>query len=259
MIERVFDEIDVPGRQARIAKLKIDLGTVPFTGFEEAVVERLEVELRRSLKAALGEIGEEATEAGHSRSEEAVQRELLEHFLLRGTLPFWVPERSAFSLEELVLEMAASDPEGIVEVMLRLGRETRVLERIVLQLRERGLRELVRLLAPEHAALIIAYIGHIREAHRGEPVVPLSERALSRVLWLLAQAYLVRDPGSQFNRRSFVRSVLRGIAAREGLDYADVLAALRQGLDRTAARRSVRSSLPAVVGDLVRELGLGRV
>jgi hypothetical protein len=256
VIERVFDELDVPGRQVWIRKLEIDLGTVPISGFEETVVERLEVELRGAVKAALREVGETATAAGHSRSEEAARRELLEHYLVRGTLPFWAPKRSAFSLEALVLEMAVGDPAGIVAVVRRLGRETRVLERLVLQLREPGLRELIRLLAREHATLIIAYIGHIREAHRGEPLVPLSEEALTRILWLLAQVYLVRDPGSQFNRRSFVRSVLRGIAAREGLEYADVLAALRQGLERTASRRSIRSSLPGVVGELARDLGL---
>jgi Contractile injection system tape measure protein len=251
VIEKVFNELDVPGQRIRIGRLEIDLGTVRFAAFEEEAERRLQVELRRALEKALRETGESSV----SRSEAEARQELLERYLVHGTLPFWAPRRPAFSLEALVLEMAASDPEGLVEVVRRLGRQMRVLERIVLQLQEPGLHELIRQLKPEHSALIISYVGHVREAHRGEPVVPLSDRAFSRVLWLLTQAYLVRDPGSQFNRRSFVRSLLQGIAAREGLEYADVLTALRLGLEKTAARLSVQTSLPGVVDELARELG----
>ncbi len=256
VIERVLDGMDLAGRHVRIGRLEVNLGRLSPADLEGEVERRLERALRRSLEAALRRVGEDPKEDEGIQSREDWRREMLEHCLLYGTLPWWAPRRS-LSLEDLFEEMAGEDPEGLVEAVRELGRSRRVLERLAAQLGEAALRRLVRLLEPEHAVLILTYLGDVRQAHRGRPLVPLSEGALGRVLWVLTQAYLVHDPGSPFHRRSFVRSLLRGLAAREGLRYDDLLAALRRGLERTAGRGLVRSSLPAVVEELAREADEG--
>ncbi|HEX6901171.1 MAG TPA: contractile injection system tape measure protein [Thermoanaerobaculia bacterium] len=254
VIERVLDGMDSGDRHVRIGRLEVNLGRLSPADLEGEMERRLERALRRSLEAALRRVGDDPKEDEGVQSREDWRREMLEHCLLYGTLPWWAPRRS-LSLEDLFEEMAGEDPEGLVEAVRELGRSRRVLERLAAQLGEAALRRLVRLLEPEHAVLILTYLGDVRQAHRGRPLLPLSEGALGRVLWVLTQAYLVHDPGSPFHRRSFVRSLLRGLAAREGLRYEDLLAALRHGLERTAERGLVRSSLPAVVEELAREAG----
>jgi Contractile injection system tape measure protein len=254
VIERVLDGMDLAGRHVRIGRLELNLGRLSPADLEGEMERRLERTLRRSLEAALRRVGEDPKKDEGVQAREEWRREMLEHCLLYGTLPWWAPRRS-LSLEDLFEEMAGEDPEGLVETVRELGRSRRVLERLAAQLGEAALRRLVRLLEPEHAVLILTYLGDVRQAHRTRPLVPLSEGALGRVLWVLTQAYLVHDPGSPFHRRSFVRSLLRGLAAREGLRYEDLLTALRRGLERTAGRGLVRSSLPAVVEELAREAG----
>jgi hypothetical protein len=245
VIERVLDEMDLPGCHVRIGKLEVDLGRISAAGFESEMERRLEEALRRSLEKALRGV--------EAQSREESRRETLEHRLLYGTLPWWATRRPSFSLEALVLEMAEEDPEGLVEAVRDLGRDRRVLERLAAQLGEPALRRLVALLEPEHAALIFAYLVDVREVNRGERLLSLSDRAMARLLWVLTQAYLVSEPGSQFNRRSFVRSLLRGLAAREGLRYEAVLAALLRGLERTAERLPLGSSLLGVLRELGEE------
>ncbi|MFL5386014.1 MAG: contractile injection system tape measure protein, partial [Longimicrobiaceae bacterium] len=249
VIERVLRELDVPGRQVRIERLSVDLGTVSLSALDAELPRLLERELRRALAAALN--GGDREAGVRARPLAQARAELLEHHLLRGTLPFWAPPGT--SLASLVGEMAAAEPARLAGVVRRLGTRTGVVERLVGQLDDRGLARLVRVLEPEHAALVLAYVGDLRRTHRSAPLLPLSERRFGRHLWTLVQAYLVHDPGSEFNRRSFVGSLLRGMSRGHGLSYTALLATLARGLALTRRRRAVRSSLPAVVGELLRE------
>lgn len=253
VIERVLREMDVPGRQVRIERLVVDLGEVPLSELDRELPRLLEHDLRRAVAAALR--GEDREAGVRARPVEQARAELLEHHLLRGTLPFWAPPGT--SLASLVDEMAAQDAGRLADVVRRLGTRPRVLHRLVAQLSERGLARLVRVLEPQHAALVVAYVFDLRRVHRRQPLLPLSDRRFGRELWTLVQTYLVHDPGTGFNRRSFVRSLLRGMSRGQGLDYAALLATLARGLERTRRRRRpAGSSLPAVVGELLREEGI---
>jgi hypothetical protein len=248
VIQRVLEEFDVPGRHIRIDKLDVNLGRLPLGRFEEEGAARLYDALREALSEVLREPG------GGSQPEGASRLELLEHYLLRGTLPFWAARALGPELEAFVTELAEADPDGVAALVRRLGRRTSVLERIVLCFGESLLRRLLRLLEPVHAALILAYMLDLRDVHRIEPVLPLGERPFRHMVWLLVLAYLVQDPGSQFNRKSFVKSLLEGMAAGEGLSYAEVTRTLRLALHKTKHRHPLKTSLPAVIDQLVREL-----
>src|SRR3954454_8365483 len=112
VIERVLDEFAVDGEQISIPRLDIDLGDLPADNFEEAAEEALYVALRQAVDEALRE-AREGVEAGlRVRSQAAARLDLLDHYLLRGTLPF--SERAEdFSPEALLAELAASDPAGL--------------------------------------------------------------------------------------------------------------------------------------------------
>ncbi|HEX7315695.1 MAG TPA: contractile injection system tape measure protein [Pyrinomonadaceae bacterium] len=250
VIERVLDEFDVPGRHIRLDRLKVNLGRLRFAHFEEEAAERLYVELRKALAEVLREPGD------RSRTEGAARMELLEYYLLRGTLPFWAPRAAASSPESFFLKLTDVEPEGVAALVRRFGRQRRVLERLVLCFGETFLRRLLHLLEPVHAALILAYMLDLREVHRVEPLLPLGDRPFTRLVWLLVLSYLVEEPGSQFNRKSFVKSLLEGMAASEGLSYAEIIRTLRLGLRKTMHRHPIKSSLPGVIDQLMRDLDL---
>jgi hypothetical protein len=252
VIERVLRQAGEPGRQVHIHRLRVDLGEVPLGALEDELPRLLERELRRAVHAALR--GEDAEARVRGRPLARARAELLERHLLHGTLPFWAP--AGTSLRSLVGEMAQAEPGLLAETVRRLASHPLVLERLAAQLGDAALARLVRVLEPEHAGLVLAYVLDLRRVHRRAPLLPLSEHRFGRALWMVVQAYLLRDPGSEFNRRSFVRSLLRGMASAQGLDYAALLATLRRGLARTRRHRAARSSLPAVVGELLREAGM---
>jgi hypothetical protein len=252
VIEKVVDEHAAPGKQIKIPSLKLDLGVLPLEGFEDAAAERLERLLRSALEGITND--ERETSTFRSQSEEAAQLELLEFYLLHGTLPFWAPRESLFSFEELMTSLMDHAPQSVEVIIRRHGRQRSVLERIVLQLGDAALRSLLTLLEPQHAMLIVLYMIDLRDVHKVTPLLAVSDQRFARLLWLLVLSYLVRDAGSQFNRKSFVRSLLEGMAESGGLDYVKIIRTLDRGLCETGKKRSFKSSLPAIISELVHEL-----
>ncbi|MGA9995879.1 MAG: contractile injection system tape measure protein [Pyrinomonadaceae bacterium] len=256
VIERVFDELDVQGQQIKISRLNINLGDLPFEHFEEVAAERFYHELRRALAKVLREQAENPTPDNRSQPEEASHLELLEHYLLYGTLPFWASHDAAFSFQELFSELAERDSARLIQSIKKHGHQRRVIERIVLQLGEARLRNLLGLLEPAHASLIIAYMIDLHETHRAKPLLSLGDNEFARFTWVLTLSYLIREHGSQFNRKSFVKSLLETMAASEGLEFSQVLTTLHLGLKETEKNRTTESSLPAVIIEIMRDINL---
>lgn len=254
VIERVLQEMAVEGRQIRLERLRIDLGPLPLDRFEEVAEKRLDRELRRALENALRELPEGSTPGLGRQTEEEARLQTLKIYLLRGTLPSWAARQASFSVDDLLLELVGSDPHGLAAVLRGVGRRPQALRRIVLQFDKPTLIRLIQVLEPRHDQLIISYLLELREIHRVQPVLPLSEERFSRMLWLLTFAYLTSDRGSHFNRKSFVKSLLTGLGESQGLKYAEILSELRLGLSKTEKKHPLHSSLPAVIRELALEL-----
>ncbi|HEX7288861.1 MAG TPA: contractile injection system tape measure protein, partial [Candidatus Angelobacter sp.] len=254
-IERALNELDVPGKHVRIASLSVDLGKLPVSELDLSLPERLYLRVCEALKQTLFRAEEGPAPGVSLQSEQASRLELLEHFLVHGTLPFWAPGSAASSLDELLLELEEQTPESLARVLRKCGTQNRVRERMVRQFREPLLQRLLRLLEPENAALILAYIFDLEKTHRAQPVLGLGDTEFARLIWLVVLAYVMQEPGSQFNRKSFVKSLLTGMAEAEGLAYQEMLHILYMGLEQTGRRLPLHSSLPIVIRELARDLG----
>ncbi len=248
VFQRVFDSLIAADCYIRLARLELDLGTLPVAGFEDAALAALEQALRETLPNAVAAAAP-GGEKTHATLTEA-RLELADFLLVHGTLPAWARAES-FSLAALMQYLAANAPSDLVALLRRQGRLA--LERLVLRLDEEGLRRLLALLAPGDAVAILGYLADVILLHHAEPLVPLSEAGLKRLVWLLTFEYLLHEAGSRFNRRSFLARLIAGIAESEGLEYSALLLLLRWGLERTENRLPLGSSLPAVLKELLAE------
>lgn len=248
VIERVFSEVDIEGHHIRIDRLAVDLGDIPVSDFENAAPARLYRELKEAVLRAIASPFESRTQP-----EQLARIELLEFYLLRGTLPFHTVSASSFSMEELFAELAAGNPAALARLVRKTASHEYVLKRIVYQLSDVELRRLVAVLEPEHAALILAYMVDLGAIQHEQAITAADEGEFDRLLWLLVLSYLVHEAGSQFNRKVFVQSLIIGFAERQSLDYDQMLAMLGDALERTLVRRNIPSSLPAVIAELIQE------
>lgn len=253
VIEKVFDEFDFAGRHVQISSLRLDLGTLTLERLEELAPKRLEDELRQAVERALHDLNHGTSKIDRVLSAEESRLELLQHYLMFGSLPYW-GHGAPFDFEQVFLELAESSPEQLADLIKTLGLRTNVLKRLAFQLTESGFRLLVHLLEPAHAALIIAYMIDLRQVHRVERLLEMTDERYTRHLRILVLTYLTFERGSQFNRKSFLKSLLLGIAASEGIDYVSLIRTLELGLQLTKSKHALNSSLPVVIQELLREL-----
>lgn len=115
-------------------------------------------------------------------------------------------------------------------------------------------RRLIGLMTPGDAPLILEYLSGLLSIHREETLVLLSPAAFGRLLRLLTVLGLLRDGGSVFNRRSWLRRLIGELAEEEATSYATLLGALARAVPRLSRLLPPASSLPALVADLAAEL-----
>ena len=250
LLNRVFDSLSPADRHVRLRKIDLDLGVLPEEGFEAAAAAALERALLEALPGAIAAAAQAPSEGESDVTQAQSDLELLEYYLGSGSVPFWA-RAETFSLPALLQRLAAQEPAVLGALLRRKGAERRVLERLVMQAGEDELRGLIGLLAPGDAAVILAMLADLISLHRAQPLAPLTEPQLKRELWLLTFEYLLRDAGTQFNRRSFLEWLLQGLAMREDVDYGELLLLLQGALDRTQQRLPLGSSLPSVLRELL--------
>lgn len=172
---------------------------------------------------------------------------------MTGTLPWSVHERSKFNFEKTFVELMVEDASTVINLVRTSSQKKHVVERLVMQLKQDSLQKLLYLLEPKHAWLIISYIADLKSFYIIKPILQISKKAFSRLLWILTINYSVKEHGSQFNRQSFVKTLLKSMARSEGLEYTALLDALNLRLQENAKSSFLQSSLPALIARLAEE------
>jgi hypothetical protein len=256
-IERTIEAFGPIDGHLRIERLALDLGTVSAANLETETLAALERALAAALRDALGNARHAPTPQLRLQDEAAWRLEQYEGYLATGTVanpargePF-VPE-IAFAL------LAQTQPVGLVTAVRRRARAPHVLERLVAQLDAAALGVLLSLLAPADARAILELLAQTLLAHCTAPLdrfVRLQAAELERTLWIATLEFLLRDPGSQFNRRRYLEYLLRREARRTGMGYEALLALLARALDVVQAAFGVTATLPLTLGELLAERG----
>lgn len=250
VLERVMQRLVPDDTLVEMGRVAIDLGRFRADRLAEELPAALERALGEALSRHLIQAPSPDGPAPRHLSPDEVALNLLDSWLTSGMLPAWGRSR-AFSGAGLLVGLVETQPRAVAALLLRRGHDRRVLERLVLHLDLAGMGRVLSLLAPADAAILRAWLVDLLLIHRDAPLIARPDVAVERLLWLLTLEYLVREVGSQFNRRSFLRRLLLGFADAEGLDYGGLLLLLGQGAMRIARRRPLGSSLPALLRELL--------
>jgi len=269
VINRVMDEVDPLDKYIKIDKLNIDLGWIPYYDFEDIIEKRLESVLSRVLKKLLNDYYEVNTvDQLDSKSDTNKQKNgngvsiqnksdsqfsLFEYYLVNGALPWYSHDHFNFCFETLFLELLKSNSIKLVLLIRKNSYLSQVLTRLVFQLQQNTLNQLLSLLEPNHAALIITYLIDLNKVYVVKPLLVINIQQFNRFLWVLVLSYSANDRGTQFNRQSFIKYLLKGMAQRQHLNYSELLQFLDLGIKHTIKNYSLQSSLPAVIAKLINE------
>ena len=243
VLEEEFAAHCPPHRQLRLPQLVLELPPVADCQLEAELPGLLRRALRTALSQATASEGPAVVDTPAATSWLAA----LEHFLRRGYLPWQVAE-GAFTLDNVLRSVAKHQAKAFRVLLVQLGQTAELRQRLIWQFNAEQLQVLLLVLEPSHAPLLHAYLLAALSAHRQQPLMPVTEKALRSIVSALVLADLLLNAGTAFNRRAFIERQVRQLAAQYNLSFTQLLQQL------AAAKVTASPSTQSVLFVLIEEL-----
>jgi hypothetical protein len=174
---------------------------------------------------------------------QAQQRALLDFFA--GSIA--ATQDAIQTAEHLMREAIANQPLQLLRLIRQQGVNHAFRQRLARYLPIVLLEQLVRMLTPHDAALVIDYARDVQLAHQHRAIIAADSAEFGSELWEFILTFLLLERGSWFNTKTLAEYTLRKIASRHRMVYAQLLARLIECVQTLALPLSRRNSLPQVL------------
>jgi hypothetical protein len=222
VVERVLAQYDKEDVHLIIEKIELDLGEIPKEIFYEKFPLLLEEKLEELMKRLLikGNIEEIKKISDHF-----LLFETFTYFLVHGFYP-WPGNKIKDDFKTLFSKILKEYPDEFRDFLFNYGHYSSLRLRLVLQLENERMEELVALINRVESPFIILYFNLLinEETHRKVGAEKVKE--YRNACWELILAYLLVKKGSYFNRREFVSQTIRELAAHYNIEYTMFLSFL---------------------------------
>ncbi len=242
----------------RLDKLCVDLGSIDYTELQQELPGRFKIGLQRAVREALGQRAASSIRQ-HAATREldlAALQELLGEFLGTGSLPWWVRGRASHieALEQIIVLA----PDYLQMLLRKYGQKQQVRERMVLQWEESHIRQVIRILEPNHHVYILHFADNLCSQQFRKSVEVSREPSFGRNRWLWILNHLLVERGSFFNTVSFVESTLSKMASHYNLNYSELLETCFRASTELAHGGSEMPDFIKALKILSRESGKGK-
>lgn len=207
-----------------INKLELNLGDIPYDQYEKVLVERYEEALTHALFNKLEFEGADKEESEDSASGILF---MIRHFLLKGYMPWNYDESSWESFNQMFEHATAINKDLLIVELNELLPAVQSRTRLIHQLEEITIQNLVKYIEPTQGQLILDYHKNWINTEKKQGLFGESSKQLSKSFWLFIFNYLYEERGSYFNTKAFLISTLKQIANHFNLSYEEVINQLR--------------------------------
>ncbi|MDE2427648.1 MAG: hypothetical protein KGM99_02915 [Burkholderiales bacterium] len=248
-MQKVLDDACRPylSKSYSIPLLELDIELISENALEQEMSEKIRKALTTYLAGKFGFPLSPYSERPDAKSTDEVLSQL--SALLQGH----ISKGESDDIGHLLVTAISTQPRDLMRLLYAIGKKQNVRNRLARMFATEHMYRLLRLLAPEQAALIIDYSLDVLEIHRKKPIVAESRAEFSHVLWEFIFTYILLEEGSYFNTKSLVMHSLRNIAARYRISYAQLLQDLNQCIQIHQISFSQKLSLPKILLDLQSE------
>lgn len=253
----LFDRVLPTNRIIKLDTLNIDIGNISFelldTELPNRVIQKLEQELMLIL------LHDNAATAAESdfifqEDKKGSYLQLLEFFLLKGSLPWWVSGTEGPTISEVLEFLLLNSSLKLKELIMRVGQSSYSRKRLVYQFSEQQIKYIIVILEPEEAEFIFDYHQNVVQVQREVLLVKNEESDFKKAVWVLIISFLIVDRGSHFNRKEFVRNMLRAMADHFNTDFSELIALFAAGLKSGSSELRNIDSLQSIILELFVEV-----
>jgi hypothetical protein len=215
IVEKVLAQYDKEDVHLFIEKIELDLGEIPKEDFYDKFPLLLEEKLEELMKKLFikGKIEEIKKISDHF-----LLFETFTYFLVHGFYP-WPGNNIKDDFRTLFSRVIKEYPDEFRDFLLNYGHYSSLRLRLVLQLENEKMEELVALINRIESPFIIVYFNLLinEETHRKVDAGKVKEHR--NACWELILAYLLVKKGGYFNRREFVSQTIRELAGHYNIGY----------------------------------------
>ncbi|MFQ6026092.1 MAG: contractile injection system tape measure protein, partial [Dehalococcoidia bacterium] len=257
VVERVLDEMSEPDRVFRIEQLDLDLGTVPYQGYEEELEIRLEQRLRELLREKLDALQWQANSSDAVITPAQSQQEQLEYYLLHGRLPWHAGLGPDQSIDQLLEQAVRSNRSNLVAFLRSASGRPMVIRRLVRQFPDHLLAEIAGSTAPSQGSFLASLIEDFPKLWRLGRFVAATEREFKSLLWEQIYQQILKPGQSRPDSQEFIGQIVTGLAEQSRGSSARLLDTPAQAAGQLAAGDSVGPELTRFIQGLARQESTG--
>jgi hypothetical protein len=219
LLEKILTKFSQKGKVFQFDQISLDLGTVNPANFENEVAYRLEEQLTHFLQTHIDSAGKVV--AGKSINLFVQQLELLEYYLLHGTLPWSSSTKDR--PEEILRELLRQQNPELLDMLKKQAPRENVRKRLVFQFQDEILEEIVCLATQREGEYILDFRHNLIARQQQQNIPESNPGNFSQALWEVILAYVFVETRSYYNKKYFLKYVIRQIALKYRYTYEVLL------------------------------------
>lgn len=247
IIEEELQPYLCPDEYIHIPLLEVEVGSVDADRFIETYPQRF----RAALKEALSEQYRN-NQQWTRRSENVELWEAWKDFLLTGRIPNHFSDKIG-DLEGVFADILHHHADVFKKFLRQYGHRESLQHRLVYQLTDTQLREIVRVVQPEARDFIISYSEALINKYRKADDRGVSESNYRQTVWTVILSYLLTDRSSYFDKKTFIRWTIGRLAATYNTTYRFILDELTRNLYQFLKQSTFYPDLVLLLEDLQKE------
>ena len=252
-VAKILDEFDNKKEYTQIESIELDLGEINQENFDRSFPDLLAEKLREKL-TELKILSNSNTHIKQLNKTDHNYNSLT-YFLLHGYYP-WYLQNNKVDFLTLFQNEIKNNAAQLKHFLFSHGQNSSLKKRLIYQLNNENLFEIIKLSNKAESSFIIAYTKSLLDESSYVESNFNQHEDHRKAVWLIIFSYLFSNSESQFNRKEFVRQTIDELAAHYNISYRQLVEYLAKALP-TIKSGIFKSDLNIILNQLLSESGKG--
>jgi len=228
LLEQIMDQFAQSDSIYRFDKIELDLGVISKTNYEDELVLRLEEQFTAFFRANIR--GNNVLNKGKVIQLDNHKLKQFEYFLLHGYLTW--NSFSTFVPSTLFKELLVESKKELVALLLVHGKKAVTRKRMIYQFSDEVLDQVVVAVAKSESDYIIDHKNKLQKNQQKHRTLSTDFGTFRNAVWEIILAYLFVESKSYYNKKSFLKYLIKKVADKYNLTYALLLEGISEGIEK---------------------------
>ncbi len=234
ILEEVLDTYTSKEFLYQFDEVVLDVGSISPANFEKELAYKIEEALTDFFKHTVLQNGR--LRIGKQERIHNIQLEAFEFFLQNGYLNWQTPTTD--KPREILKELLKSNPKDVVTILKNEGKKEHIRKRLITQLNDDFLEEIVISVADTDANYMNSYRRNMINEQKKHKLVEANTDHFRNATWEIVLAYLFLETASRYTKKNFLKYLIQKVARKYRLTYHKLLKAVLIGI-QTKENRGV--------------------